>query len=183
MFFSAFYAFKTSVRNFVNVLLNRIPKDAVPVEIRARALSLAVTFPYAVVADLREQKVFEQNTVEGVLSDADLAAVQNSATLPVHVLERLTKLITEHIADKVNVPTANTLHAAVASLVGAYVECERIKQNPCMLSYVAHMRAFLVGYLVTLPLAILESMGWMVSVHILFQVNFVVLTPRRRFLW
>lgn len=170
----SFYAFKTAIRSFLNTLLNRIPRGAIAPEVRARALSLITTFPYAVMLDLREQRVFGPNTIEGVLSDADLVAVQNSPTLPVYIIEELTKLVTE-INPVTGNPTANSLHASIGALMGPYVECEKIKQNPCMLSYVAHMRAFLVGYLVTLPLTLVETMGW-VTMPVLVIITWALLS-------
>ncbi len=156
----AFYAYKTALRTFVNLLLNRVPRTAISAAVRVRAIGYAIAFPYSVVIDLREQHVFPDGTVDGVLSTDDIAALQSAPTVPLAVLETLTRLISEKIEPNVDTALVNSLHTALGSLVPAYGECERIKQNPQILSYVAHLRILLVTYLVTLPLALVEVLGW-----------------------
>lgn len=156
----SFYAFKTSLRNFINLLLNRVPRDAISNVVRVRAVGYAIAFPYSVMLDLREQHIFAAGDLDGVLSSRDIAQLQTSPTLPLAVLETLTRLITEKVEPNVEKPVSNGLHGALGSLVSAYGECERIKQSPAILSYVAHLRILLVTYLVTLPLALVEVLGW-----------------------
>jgi len=72
----------------------------------------------------------------------------------------LTELIATEIKPNVDLPTSSALYGAVQGLLVPYGDCERIKQSPIVLSYVAHMRALLVAYLVTLPLALVENLGW-----------------------
>lgn len=156
----AFYVFKTSIRTFVNALLNRVPRDAIPIEVRARAVALAISFPYSVKQDMREERKFRPGSVDGILSAEDLNAVESAPTLPEHVLEKLTELLELEITPFVSTPVSNMMHGALAGLIPSYTECERIKQNPCVLSYISHLRVLLLAYLLTLPLALVEQMGW-----------------------
>ena len=155
----SFFAFKASLRSFVNVLLNRVPRDVVPARVRARAVGLAVAFPYAVVMDLRESPSFGEGAVSGALSTADIAMVESAPSAALQVLEMLTALMHNDVIPAVSVPVGNGLQGALSSLYAPYGETERIKQSPCTLSYVTHLRVLLVAYLVTLPLALVEQMG------------------------
>eukprot|EP00171_Calliarthron_tuberculosum_P011104 IDg11104t1 len=48
------YIMKAALRRFVNTMLNRVSRDAIPKAQRARMLAFAIAFPYAVTADLRQ---------------------------------------------------------------------------------------------------------------------------------
>lgn len=79
--------------------------------------------------------------------------------MPLYILESLSQMIEvygEDISDKVK----NKFHNIVLTLYKPYSECERINVNPMSFSYVAHVRLLLVTYLTTLPLALVEQMGF-----------------------
>jgi putative membrane protein len=52
--------------------------------------------------------------------------------------------------------------------------CERIKKTPIPVAFVVHMRAFMVLWLVTLPLTLAEDMGW-TSILICVIVAYAIL--------
>lgn len=63
------FRIKDSLRRFVDALLNRVPRDAITPELRSRAIAFAVAFPYAVTADIREERFY------GMLANASSLCV------------------------------------------------------------------------------------------------------------
>jgi len=171
----AFFSFKNSIRSFCVTLGNRVPQDAVSPSVRARAFGLIIAYPYAVMRDLRDRDNFGPGMVHGVLSNDDIAEIEGSPTMPVRVIEMLTELIATEIKPNVDMQTAGTLYGALAAMMVPYGECERIKQSPIVLSYIAHLRALLVAYLVTLPLALLENLGWE-TIPVIWVVCFALMS-------
>lgn len=81
--------------------------------------------------------------------------------MPLYVLESLSSMVLLYCSGE-DVPNTSqkTMIKAIVALHKPYSECERIQNNPCAFAYVAHLRLLLVTYLTTLPLALVEAMGF-----------------------
>ncbi len=53
---SAHYKGKELLRRFVDAILFKVPRDAIPEEKRARMVAYCVSIPYAFTADMRQER-------------------------------------------------------------------------------------------------------------------------------
>lgn len=54
----AFYDIKVHLRQLCHILLNRIPREAMTEAQRARILAFLIVFPYALTADIRQERKY-----------------------------------------------------------------------------------------------------------------------------
>lgn len=94
-----------------------------------------------------------------MLAAHDFQQVLGAENMPLYILESLTLMVTEY-CEHSSPQALRGMLTALSQLYEPYGECERIRENPCPFAYVAHLRLLLVTYLVTLPLAIVEQMGF-----------------------
>lgn len=80
--------------------------------------------------------------------------------MPLFVIENLVVMVREYCEGKASTFTIKRCYISLEQLYGAYGEMEKIKQSPCAFAYVAHLRFLLITYLITLPLALVEQMGY-----------------------
>lgn len=102
----------------------------------------------------------DKNTIENLLSFDDLEDLKKAPTQPLFILESLVVMVHKYVEPGVSPMAARTMFSSLEALYEPYGECERIRNSPCAFSYIAHLRLLLVVYLVTLPLAMVEQMGW-----------------------
>lgn len=95
-----------------------------------------------------------------MLSRSDLAAMISAPSMPLYVLESLTIMVRLYCEKGCEAHVVRKMYGTLEQLYEPYGECERIKQNRFAFAYVAHLRLLLVTYLVTLPLALVEQMGY-----------------------
>lgn len=180
----AHYKMKSALRRFVSSLLYKIPQENVESQKRARMVAFAIALPYAVTADMREERRYgtlymphnqlspwakltgglvfdaDKGAIDSVLSDKDLADLCAASSMPLFIIESLIVMVRKYCEGKCSTLTARRLYNNLEEMYPSYGECERIKQSPCAFAYVAHLRFLLVAYLVTLPLALVEQMGF-----------------------
>lgn len=101
----------------------------------------------------------EQSAVENVLSSADITLITSARSMPAFVLEALSQM-TESYGKDAPATTRKLLHDSILALYRPYYETERVASNPMGFAYVAHLRLLLMTYLTTLPLALVEQMGF-----------------------
>lgn len=94
-----------------------------------------------------------------IISEEDLDLIRKAPSMPLFVLDSLGQMVKEYYQ---NVPShiGSNLSRSISALYRPYCETERIAENPMGFAYVAHMRLLLVIYLTTLPLALVEQMGY-----------------------
>eukprot|EP00171_Calliarthron_tuberculosum_P017309 IDg17309t1 len=80
-------------------------------------------------------------------------------SMPLFVLESLSTMVRTY-CESCDSGTVRQMHTSLDELVAPYGECERIRHNPFAFAYVAHLRLLIVMYIVTLPLALVEQMGF-----------------------
>ena len=66
------------------------------------------------------------------------------------------------------------LDSCITGLINVLGACERIKSQTTPVAFVVHMRAFLVIWLITLPLVLGEKMSW-VTIFVCTIVDFAIL--------
>lgn len=80
--------------------------------------------------------------------------------MPGFILESLTVMVRIYCKDMAATTVFKRMNNCLELLYPSFGEWERIKTSPCAFAYVAHLRFLLVAYLITLPLALVEQMGF-----------------------
>ena len=87
----------------------------------------------------------------------------------------LTNYIQEaYAAGKISDHVLTLMDANLTTYQDTLGGCERIKKTPIPVAFVVHMRAFMILWLVSLPLTLAESMGWS-TIAVCFVVDFAIL--------
>ena len=102
----------------------------------------------------------DHGTVDDVLDERDLNDLVEATSMPLFVIDSLTSMVQEYCDEVCTRHALKSMYNSLEALYAPYGECERIRNNPCAFAYVAHLRLLLVSYLVTLPLAMVEQMGY-----------------------
>lgn len=121
-----------------------------------RLLAFASTYPYALSAELGERRNFPDNTVDLFMSEADLRSVQNASSMPMYCIEEMLRIVNAH-HDCFSNNTLRQLNKDTLALIRPYTQTTKIKENPVVFSYIAHLRFLLVVYLCALPLALVRT--------------------------
>lgn len=138
-------------------------------------ISFAAVFPFALAADLDESALFPE-IVSDFMSENDLSELRHASNMPCHVVEMLLSCVSKYCS-KSSVPPSivNHLNRSANSLIEPYTITTRIKENPVVFSYVAHLRLLLILYLCALPLALVESLGW-ATVPVFYVISYCLLS-------
>lgn len=118
----------------------------------------AVAFAVSVRCVLRQEDV-EFSMLQGVMTDEEFRGLMMSNTPPLYCAHYIRHCIAQGVKDKSIAPVAMALEASLRILVNAYADCQRLVQ-PMPYIYVAHLRTFLLAYLIFLPAALLPLLGW-----------------------
>jgi len=116
----------------------------------------------------------DENTVQDMLSADDLELITEAASMPLYILESISQMIETYCTE---IPAAirKRLHDSITDLYKPYTDTERISSNPMGYSYVAHIRLLLVMYLVSLPLALVETMGF-VTIPVYVSITYALMS-------
>lgn len=127
---------------------------------RERMLGWLVAFPVALKRELREER--DLSELKAVLAPEDLAELQNAPSMSAHTLFILSAYIIKAKDKENKLPQTFLVHLInwIATLAGCADKCMQIKTMPCAFSYVAHLRAFLLLWLILLPFTLVETMAW-----------------------
>lgn len=80
--------------------------------------------------------------------------------MPLYIIENLVVMVRKYCESKVSGLALKRMVVSLEGLYAAYGTMERIKQSPAAFAYVSHLRFLLIMYLTTLPLALVEQMGF-----------------------
>ena len=122
---------------------------------------------------LRGEKGLQE--LENILSIQDIRNVQEAEHMPLYCLDVITNFLQESFtAGSIPAEILARMDFNIGELVLAIGGCERIKNTPFPVAFVVLMRAFLVIWLVTLPLMLAKTMGW-ATVGVCFIITIAVL--------
>lgn len=83
-----------------------------------------------------------------------------SSSMPLFLIEGLVVMVREYCEKTFSVFSLRRIYTNLEELYSAYNDMEKIKTSPCAFAYVAHLRFLLIAYLISLPLALVEQMGY-----------------------
>lgn len=129
-------------------------------DLATEVISWTIAFPYATMYRLRGKAGL--GPAAGMLDEEEVQSVLSSGHAPVAVSQRLSGLLLEArqqglISDYVQM----SLDQFVTRLTDSLGGCERIHTTPLPFAYMVHLRRALIIYCFTLPLALLDSYGWL----------------------
>ncbi len=104
------------------------------------------------------------------LFDAAEATSLREAPGPLHrtLLFVSKELAALRIDNRLDPLSCDRIERDLTDLVDQLGACQRIKRTPIPFAYVIHMRRFLLIFLLSLPFAIVESLGWITPFAMLF---------------
>ncbi|CAE8662318.1 unnamed protein product [Polarella glacialis] len=137
-------------------------------ELEACILRNILAFVYSTKNKLRDepgmQEMRTEKHVPGQvrLLDAEIQEAEDSEHMPVHILCVLRCCLSQaHDRKLINDLQLLAMDCNVTSLTDSMGGCERIKKTPFPLSYVSHLRTFIILYLLLLPLMLVDKYRWM----------------------
>ncbi|CAE8626702.1 unnamed protein product [Polarella glacialis] len=137
-------------------------------ELQACILRNIVAFVYATKNKLRDepgmQEMRAEKHVPGQvrLFDAEIQEAEDSEHMPMHILCVLRCCLSQaHARKLINDLQLLAMDRNVTSLTDSLGGCERIKKTPFPLSYVSHLRTFIILYLLLLPFMLVDKYRWM----------------------
>jgi putative membrane protein len=87
--------------------------------------------------------------------------VSSSANPPTPIAQQMSLWIANQTREgRIDTITAQSLESQVRSLVDSQGGCERIRRTPIPFIYAVHIKQLLMLYLVTLPFALMNELGW-----------------------
>lgn len=101
----------------------------------------------------------DRGPLRNIISDGDLRLILSAPSMTSFILESLSQMI-HNYGENIESPWQRKLQDLIASLYKPYSEAERISENPMGFAYVTHVRLLLVLYLISLPLALVEQLGY-----------------------
>jgi predicted membrane chloride channel (bestrophin family) len=99
-------------------------------------------------------------TLDKILQPKDLISLQQASSMPLHCIEALMSMTRVYTSADVPVDAKRAMNMAVGGLMAPFVETKRIKDNPVAFAYISHLRLLLMAYLLSMPLALVENLGW-----------------------
>ena len=124
-----------------------------------RILGFIVAVAVAKKRHLRDERGLQE--LDTVLSIQDVRNIQEAEHMPLYCIDVLRNYIREAYASgKISDRVLEMMDANLTAIGDTFGGCEGIKGVPIPVAFVVHMRAFMILWLVTLPLTLAESMGW-----------------------
>jgi len=126
----------------------------------------AVVFPVASRNFLRGKAPDESEELAGILTDGEMTVLQSAVNQPLLCLDRMRRAVMEGVrsnkqdSDAVISQQFRCMEDSITILTGTVGTCERINGTPLPFAYVAHLRQFLLLYLLGMPWALQTSYGW-----------------------
>lgn len=134
-----------------------------------RMLGLLAAFSECTKRELRDEKDLRE--LKGMLGPRDLAAIQSADNMAGHCLYLLHGyMVAASRTPSLNLPGPfyTMMMNKVLALAGANGSCMRIRTYQMAYSYGNHLRLFLLLWLFLLPLAIVETSGWLTILWVPF---------------
>lgn len=117
----------------------------------------SVAFAVSVRCVLRDEDI-EISMLRGVMTDEEFSGLLTSTTPPLYCIHFIRHAIAAGLKSKSISAGPMALEASLRVLVNAFADCQRLV-TPMPYIYVAHLRTFLLAYLVFLPCALLPLLG------------------------
>jgi putative membrane protein len=120
--------------------------------------TLLEAFPWTLKENLRSKDY--SSVAEHIPADM-IAAFNKAYHKPNFILAELSKRTNELMMNKkINGEQFLILENKISELTDILGACERIKNTPIPFGYAIHLKRILLIYLITLPFAFVESIGW-----------------------
>ena len=162
-------AIVNDTRNFARLahaVLDRHPDR------RGRLLAWLRTMPWAIMHTLRGTRGLGSPTSE-LAQDSARQALE-AEHVPLAVAARMSgELMESERAGELSEWTRLALDGHVKALIDHCGGCERIRKTPLPFAYVVHLRRALVLYCFSLPLALVDALGWE-TVPVVFGISYVL---------
>jgi putative membrane protein len=119
-----------------------------------------VVFAHAARRSLREEP--ERPEIDKLLPEAERAAMAAHPSPPLYASEKISSLLAGYARrGALDAPMVARVEEEVMVLVNSLGGCERIRKTPTPLGYVLLLRRMVALYIATLPLSLVEEVGFL----------------------
>ncbi|MEM6791660.1 MAG: bestrophin family ion channel [Myxococcota bacterium] len=132
-------------------------------EARVRAGAYVVALYTAVRRHLRSESDFEE--LRDLLRDDEIQRLGQASAPPLEVSRWLTDLyVGEADAGRLSEHRLRSIEGNIGALVDLWGGAERILETPVPFAYAHHIKLFLTFFCFTVPLALIDGLGWLATV-------------------
>lgn len=128
-------------------------------ELGKRFLRWAACWPHVMRESLRKETNLRE--VEALLGQEEADLIRKASHMPTYVGSRIAKLIREMRKEGLDDFAFQLTERERALLIDAIGACERIRNTPIPLVLAIKTRRFILLFLLLLPLALVERVGWL----------------------
>lgn len=128
-----------TITSFAKYVCQAFPENMFHPGDRERMLGFLVAFPVTLKRELRGELDLQE--LKGVLSQGDLAQIQNASSMPSHCLYMLSRYCLHAQSNESKLPQTFLVHLIrwIADLAGAADVCTQIKTMPAPYSYISYV--------------------------------------------
>jgi putative membrane protein len=139
--------------------LARQAKSFLDPQTHARMGKLITAYYVVIRRYLRNEREWPE--LAGLLSEEECAAVAATRNPPVLLARWLSDVLAEEArAGRLSEQRLHVMDLAISDIVDFYGGAERIMKTPVPFAYAHHIKSFLTLWCLTVPLALLGTMGW-----------------------
>jgi putative membrane protein len=169
-----------ATRHFVSGIQTQADQDA---KNQRLAVMWVVAFAIATMQYMRSSEHIPPDMLLGILDPADVKLMEMSLHPPLYAADKVRAALKEVFRVTSETPTAlaiartqqmNTLERTLNNIMDQEAAMERIRSTPLPLVYVAHLRIFLLIFLLSLPYVWVSAFGWY-TIPVVFLSGFALL--------
>lgn len=129
---------------------------------KIKFLHLLIAFPKLAKGHLREEKdLSEVKSLLAVCSEKEKAFLVESNHLPISIVFMLKTILSKGLKTGQIHPNAIiSMETDLNTLLTSVGGCDRIKTTPIPFAYFAHIKILLIIFCATLPIGLVDSLGW-----------------------
>ncbi|MFJ8353164.1 bestrophin family protein [Bacillus paramycoides] len=166
-----FGAIGGSTRNLaVSFLCYWDSKEQIMDHEKSKFLHLLIAFPKLAKQHLRDEKdLSEVKHLLELCSDKEKEMLSGSNYLPMSIVFMLKSILSKGLkSGQLHTSVVMNMEADLNNLLTAIGGCDRIKTTPIPFAYFAHIKSLLIIFCGTLPIGLIDSLGWFTVLATMF---------------
>ncbi|MED0998955.1 bestrophin family protein [Bacillus mobilis] len=129
---------------------------------KIKCLHLLIAFPKLAKAHLRDEKnLAEIKSLLDICSEKEREILGKSIHLPISITYMLKTILSKGLkAGQIHPSAIISMETDLNMLLTSVGGCDRIKTTPIPFAYFAHIKILLIIFCTTLPIGLVDSLGW-----------------------
>ncbi|MFB6732172.1 bestrophin family protein [Bacillus mobilis] len=129
---------------------------------KLKFVQLLVAFPKIAKGHLRDEKdLSEIRSLLDICSEKEREILAKSIHLPISIVLMLKTILSKGLkTDQIHPNAIINMETDLNTLLTSVGGCDRIKTTPIPFAYFAHIKILLIIFCATLPIGLVDSLGW-----------------------